>query len=213
LVKIPDSMSFDEATLLEPMGVGYHAVVLSAIKSGESVAVFGAGAIGLCTLACAKARGAGETFLFDRVQHRLDFAKKHYTPDHCINISSIEPLAYIKEKTRARFVDIAYEAAGSVETFGWAFETARIGGKVLLIGIPPEDFVGFNPHSLRRREILVQNVRRSNMALHPCIDLVKRKIIDIAPLATHHFPLSQIQEAMRVAETYKKGAMRVMVTF
>ena len=213
LVKIPDGMSFDEAALLEPMGVGYHAVVQSALKPGDSVAVFGAGAIGLCTLAIAKACGAGETFLFDRVQHRLDFAEKHYAPDHRINVSSIDPLACIKEKTNGRFVDIVYEAAGSVQTFGWAFEAGRIGGKVMLIGIPREEFVGFNPHSLRRRETLVQNVRRSNRALHPCIKLVERGTVNILPLATHHFPLRRVAEAMRIAETYEDGAMRVMVTF
>lgn len=213
LVKIPDSMSYDEAALLEPMGVGYHAVVLSALKPGDSVAVFGAGAIGLCTLALARACGAGETFLFDRVQHRLDFAGKHFAPDHIINVLSIDPLAYLREKTNGRFVDIVYEAAGSAQTFGWVFEAGRIGGKVMLIGIPPEEFVGFNPHSLRRREMLVHNVRRSNRALHPCIRLVERKAITIAPLATHHFPLRRIDEAMSIAETYGDGAMRVMVTF
>jgi L-iditol 2-dehydrogenase len=212
LAKIPDGMSFDEGALLEPMGVGYHAVVLSAIKPGESIAVFGAGAIGLCTLAIAKARGAGEIFLFDRVQHRLDFAAKHYSPDHCVNVAAGDHLAYIKEKTNGRFVDIVYEACGSAQTFGWAFEAGRIGGKVMLIGIPQEEFVGFNPHSLRRRETLVQNVRRSNMALLPCIKLVERKTIKIAPLATHHFPLHRVSEAMRIAETYEDGGVRVMVT-
>ncbi|MBN1307398.1 MAG: alcohol dehydrogenase catalytic domain-containing protein [Chitinispirillaceae bacterium] len=212
LVKIPDGMRFDEAALLEPLGVGYHAVTLSALKPGDGVAVFGAGAIGLCTLALAKACGAGETFLFDRVQHRLDFAEKHVAPDHLINVSSINPLGYIKEKTGGRLVDIVYEAAGSAQTFGWAFEASRIGGKVMLIGIPPEDFVGFNPHTLRRREILVINVRRSNRALHPCISLIERKTVTIAPMATHHFPLRQIAGAMRVAETYEDGAVRVMVS-
>ena len=211
LAKIPDSMSYHEAALLEPMGVGYHAVVLSSLKPGNSVAVFGAGAIGLCTLALAKACGAGETFLFDRVQHRLDFSRKQYAPDHSVNVSSIDPLDYIKKVTGGRMVDIVYEAAGSAQTFGWAFEAARIGGKVLLIGIPPEEFTGFNPHSLRRRELLVQNVRRSNRALHPCISLVERKTVAIAPLATHHFPLHRTADALRLAESYEDGALRVMV--
>ena len=211
LVKIPDDMSYDDAALLEPMGVGYHAAVLSAIRPGDSVAVFGAGAIGLCTLAIAKACGAGETFLFDRVQHRLDFASKHYAPDHAVNVSSVDPLVYIKEKTSGRFVDIAYEAAGSVQTFGWAFEASRIGGKVMLIGITPEEFVGFNPHSLRRREIMVQNVRRSNMALHPCINLIERNMVSVTQLATHRFALRDIAEAMTMAETYGNGSVRVMV--
>jgi L-iditol 2-dehydrogenase len=212
LVKLPDEISYDEAALLEPMGVGYHAVVLSSLKPGESVAVFGAGAVGLSTLALCKACGAGELFLFDRVQHRLDFAAKHYTPDHCVNILDTDPLSFIHERTGGRMVDIVYEAVGSVPTFAWAFEAARIGGRVLLIGIPPEDTIGFNPHTLRRRELLVQNVRRSNRALHPCINLVKRKTVNIAPMATHRIPLSQISEAMRLAETYDDGAVRVMIT-
>jgi hypothetical protein len=61
--------------------------------------------------------------------------------------------------------------------------------------------------------MLVQKVRRSNRALHPCIRLVERKTITITPLATHHFPLHRISEAMHIAETYGDGAMRVMVTF
>jgi L-iditol 2-dehydrogenase len=212
LVKIPDTMSFDMAALLEPMGVGYHAAVLSALKPGDSVAVFGAGAIGLCTLAIAKVCGAGETFLFDRNASRLDFAKNHFNPDHCVNVSSVDPLEYLKETTCGRMVDIVYEAAGTVQTFGWAFEAGRIGGKVMLIGIPPEEFAGFNPHSLRRRELLVQNVRRSNMALHPCIKLVERAMVNVEPLATHRFPLHQIVRAMHLAETYEDAALRVMVT-
>ncbi|MBN1757797.1 MAG: alcohol dehydrogenase catalytic domain-containing protein [Chitinispirillaceae bacterium] len=211
LVKIPDSMSFDEAALLEPMGVGYHAVVLSALKPGESIAVFGAGAVGLCTLALARACGAGETFLFDRVQYRLDFSGKQYGPDHCVNSDVVDPLEYIRETTGGRMVDCVFEAVGAGQTFGWAFEAARIGGRVMLIGIPPDEQIWFDPHSQRRRELLVQNVRRSNRALHPCIRLIERKTVSIAPLATHRFPLDRISEAMYLAETYEDGAVRVMI--
>ena len=211
LVKIPDSMSFDEAALLEPMGVGYHAVVLSALKPGASVAVIGAGAVGLCTLALAKACGAGEMFLFDRVRERLVFAEKQYTPDHCINTLSTDPIAYIHDHTGGRMVDAVFEAVGSQQTFTWAFEAAGIGGKVILIGIPPNEIVGFDPHLVRRRELLVQNVRRSNRALHPCIRFVERKTVRIEPLATHHFPLSEISDAMHLAQTYEDGAVRVMI--
>jgi threonine dehydrogenase-like Zn-dependent dehydrogenase len=206
-------MSFDEAALLEPLGVAYHAVALSGLKPHDTVAVFGAGPIGQMTALMAGINASGETFLFDKEQYRLTFAKDTYGFDHCVNSREVDPLKYIREHTQGRGVDVVFEAAGEQEAIHRSFEAARIGGKVLLIGIPPVDRIAYDPHSLRRREVLVQNVRRSNRALLPCIELVREKKIDIAPLATHHFPLSKITEAFETVEHYSDWVMRAMVTF
>lgn len=211
--RIPPEMTFDEAALLEPLGVAYHAVGLSGLKKGETIAVFGAGAIGQMTAALAKMYGAGEAFVFDREQSRLAFAKNNYGFDHCVSTSEAGPIAYIGEHTNGRGVDVVFEAAGEQETVSWSYEAARIGGRVLLIGIPSIDRIAYDPHLLRRREMLVRNVRRSNRALPPCIELVREKKIDIAPFGTHHFPLSKISEAFETVEHYADGVMRAMVEF
>jgi len=212
LVDLPDTMSFDDGALLEPMGVAYHAVALSTVQKNETVAIFGAGAIGLLTLALAKLKQCGTVFIFDTVIHRLDFAKKIYHADHAVTPENCNPIDYIRKHTGNRGVDISIEAAGSAQTFEWAFEAARIGGRVTIIGIPVNDRISFNAHSLRRRELLVQNVRRSNMALTPCIDLVASGAVSLNGLATHHFGLEQIGEAFDVASGYKDGVIRAMVT-
>jgi threonine dehydrogenase-like Zn-dependent dehydrogenase len=206
-------MSFDEAALLEPMCVACHANVLAQIQKNETIAIFGAGAIGLLTLAIAKAHGAGESFIFDEHDYRLSCAKNKYHADHAVNVRDLDPIDYIQKHTNGRGVDVSFEAAGAPESFESALEAARIGGRVLIIGIPAQDRISFNAHSLRRRELLVQNVRRSNGETRQCIDLINQRRIKIGNLATHHFPLERIAEAFDVVAGYKDNAVRAMITF
>ena len=213
VIKIPDSLSLDEAALLEPMGVACHAVALAHIQKNETVAVFGAGAIGLITLAIAKEHGAGESFVFDEHDYRLSHAKNNYHADHAVNVRTVDPIDYIQKHTNKRGVDVSFEAAGSPDSFEGALETARIGGRVFIIGIPAQDRISFNAHSLRRRELLVQNVRRSSGETRQCIDLIHQRRIKISELATHHFPLERIAEAFEVAAGYKDNVVRAMITF
>ena len=138
--------------------------------------------------------------------------QKNYNADHCIIPKDTNPIDYIREHTKGRGVDISIEAAGTAQTFEWAFEAARIGGRVTLIGIPAEDRISFNAHSLRRRELLVQNVRRSNQTLEPCIKLVESGALSLQGLATHHFALDNIATAFDVASGYKDGVIRAMIT-
>jgi len=210
--EIPDDMSFDEAAVLEPLGVAYHTVELAGIQPGQSVAVFGAGAIGLLTLAMFKVCGAGETFIFDTLQYRLDIARRLYKADHVINVNGTDPLEYIRTMTKGRGVDITCEAAGQPQTFQWSFEAARIRGAAYIIGIPGVDSISFNPHTMRRKELLIRNVRRSNLALKPCIDLVDRGMLRIGELATHHFTLDRIKDAFDLASGYRDGAVRAIIT-
>jgi len=209
--KIPDSMSYDEAAMLEPLGVAYHAIGLADMKPDESVAIFGAGSVGLLVLAMARACGAGETFICDRLQYRLDAAREFYDVDHVVDVTKTDPLEYINDITGGRGFDITYEAAGQPETFNWSFEAARIGGKAFIIGIPEADAITFNPHPIRRKELLIQTVRRSNRALTPCIDLVARKRIDVIGLATHQFTLETITDAFEMVSRYGDGVIRAMI--
>ncbi|MBD3316799.1 MAG: alcohol dehydrogenase catalytic domain-containing protein, partial [Chitinivibrionales bacterium] len=211
LVPLPENMSYDEGAMMEPLGVGYHAVCLSEMKPGNTVAVWGTGPIGLVTAAVARAAGAGEIFMFDRLQYRLDFASRTYAVDHAVNIESSAPLEYLMDHTHGRGTDISFEAAGEQESFNNAAASARIGGRVLIIGIPEVDMLSIDPHGMRKRELLVQNVRRSNHALAPCIDLVGRGTVDISGLATHHFNLNQIDQAFSTVESYGDGVLRAMI--
>lgn len=211
LHKIPDTMSYDEAAILEPLGVAFHTVKLSELQPGATVAIFGTGPIGILTLAMFKACGAGEVFVFDKLQYRLDFAVANYGVDHAVNSSERDPIEYLKSHTRGRGVDITCECAGMAETVQWSFDAARIRGRSMIVGIPEVDSISFNPHPMRRKELLIQNVRRSNMALAPCEQLVTRKQVDIRKLATHHFSLDKIQNAFDTVGNYADGVIRAII--
>jgi L-iditol 2-dehydrogenase len=212
LVKIPDSISFEEAALLEPMGVAFHAVVnLAKIRKGDDVAIFGAGAIGLLTLAVAKLYGCGNAFIVDPLDYRLDFARKHAGADFTVNPDKEDALAFIMEKTNGRGVDVSFEAAGAQQSFEMTFESVAIGGKALLIGIPEIEKISFDPHSMRRKELQIMNVRRSNKTLHKCVELAAAKEIDLGPYATHSFPLEQIDEAISITGNYRDNVIRTII--
>jgi L-iditol 2-dehydrogenase len=212
LARLPDSLSHDEGAILEPLGVAYHAMMLADAGPADTVAIFGAGPIGLLTLAMAKARGVPETFIFDRLQDRVDFASRVYGADHAVVTTATDPLAYITEHTKGRGVTVAVEAGGEQQTCSWTYESAAIGGRCMMIGIPEVDEISYDPHMVRRRELLVQHVRRSNLALEPCIELIERGRINVKPLATHHYPLERITEAFELVSGYRDGVLRAMVT-
>ncbi len=212
LAKIPDSVSFDEAAVLEPLGVAFHAVVnLGGITPGDTVAVFGAGAIGLLTLEIAKAHGCGTAFISDPLDYRLDFAQKNIGADFIVNPGDADAIDLIMEKTSGRGVDLSFDAAGTQQSIVHAFDAARIGGKTMLIGIPESPCITYNPHSMRRKELQIMNVRRSNKALEKCVELVAEGKINLKPYVTHKFPLEQIEEAIKITESYADNVIRTII--
>jgi len=212
LVRIPDSMSYDEAAMLEPLGIAYHSVVnLSKIKPENTVAIFGAGPIGLLTMKMAKWLGCGTAFITDPLEYRLKFAKKHASADFTLNPEKTDIIAFIMDKTSGRGVDIAFDACGVQQAIDQCFASARIGGKAILTGIPQNDNITYNPHPMRRKELEILNVRRSNRALEACLELVTNGNIDVKPFITHNFSLENIEEALEIAEAYKDNVIKIMI--
>jgi len=209
-VPIPDSMTLLEAALLEPLGVALHAIHLAKLRLGETVAIFGGGPIGLVTLLCARFAGAGQVFLTDLLLHRLDMAKQ-LGADAVLQADQGNVGEWIQEQTNGRGVDIAIECAGKQETITHMCEAARIGGRGYIIGIPEEDDLLFPMHTIRRKELLLQNVRRSNGEVEACLGLVASGRINLKPLATHFFPLEQVPEAFDLVLEHKDGVMRAMI--
>lgn len=212
LVRIPDSMTYDEAAMLEPLGIAYHSIVnLSKIKPENTVAVFGAGPIGLLTLKTAKWLGCGTAFITDPLEYRLKFAKKHAAADFALNPEKTDVVDFIMDKTSGRGVDIAFDACGAQQAIDHCFASARIGGKAIMIGIPESDSVTYNPHPIRHKELEILNVRRSNRTLEPCLELVGGGYIDVKPFITHKFPMDDIGKALEIAETYKDNVIKIMI--
>jgi L-iditol 2-dehydrogenase len=209
-VPIPDSISLAEAALLEPLGVALHAVKLARMEVGESVAVFGAGSIGIVTMLAALLAGADRVFVTDLVPERLALAKR-MGATAVMSPQDGDVIEWILDETGGHGVDVAFEAAGVQETFTHTALAPRRGGRALFIGIPPVDEVTMPIHRVRTKELTMQHVRRSNREADRCIGLLASGRLNLKPLATHVFPLEQAPEAMELVEARRDGVLKAII--
>jgi L-iditol 2-dehydrogenase len=113
--------------------------------------------------------------------------------------------------TGGRGVDVAFEAAGAAETPQQAAAVARIGGKVILAGIPADDTLTMNASTVRRKGLTIKLVRRMKHTYPRAIRLVEHGMVDVKPLATHLLPLDRIDEAFEMVAGYKDGVLRAVI--
>ncbi|HNT75403.1 MAG TPA: NAD(P)-dependent alcohol dehydrogenase [Anaerolineae bacterium] len=207
---LPEGFSPDDGALLEPLGIAIHAVDLAHLKIGQTVAILGAGPIGLMTGAVAKASGAGAIYVTEPLAHRRTFALD-YCADAAFNPAEEDVVKAIMQATGGRGVDVAFEAAGAVETPDQAARVTRPGGKVIAVGIPADDTLTMTASVIRRKGLTIKVVRRMKHTYPRAIRMVQRGLVDIAPLATHRFPLERIAEAFELVAGYRDGVLRAMI--
>jgi len=212
LVKIPEGLGYEEGVLSEPLAIGLYGVRLSGMKVGDDVAILGQGPIGLSALFSAKMGGAKKIFVSDLLPPRLEMAKK-LGADNVINASKEDVTAIIMKKTGGKGVDIAYEAAGEPETFRQITETARIGGKSVIFGIPSDDKMEFSAHVVRRKELNIINVRRSAFATSESLELMGKSNLPFSHLVTHRFALKDVEDALNLVAEYKDGVIKAVINF
>ena len=208
LFPIPDSLSFEDGAMLEPLGVVIHAIDLAHLKAGMTVGVFGCGPIGLLIIQMAKLSGAANIIATDKLAHRADAAKA-YGADHVFLAGDSLELEKIRAATNGRGVDVAFEAAGVQETVDLSVAAVLHGGKVMLVGIPDGERTSFSASAARRKGITIKLVRRMKYTYPRAIELVSKGLVDVRSLVTHRFPLEQTAEAFKVAE--RREGLKVIV--
>jgi L-iditol 2-dehydrogenase len=208
VLPVPDSISLDEAAMLEPLAVGVFAVDLAVIRPGESVAILGAGAIGLSVLQSLKVAGVGKMLVVDPIEFRCDLAVKLGADVVC---EPSEALSAMEQLTNGRGFDIVFECAGDIAAVRETAKLARILGRVMIVGIPREDEYPFDAGAARRKQLSVVFVRRSNLTTERAIELVESGKINVSSYVTHVFPLERTEEALKLAESKADGVLRAVV--
>ncbi len=205
---IPANLSFEEAALHEPLAIAIHSLHLASIRLGETVAVIGAGPIGLLTIAALRAAGASRIWAVEPVAHRRELARgigahAAFEPD--------EALEEILRATGQRGVDCAIDCAAMQHTTSQAIQLARNAGRVALTGIHSSAFIEMDGSSMRRKELTIFNVRRSNHETDEALELLRAHPAWFAPLLTHTRPLDRIGEAFSIASQYRDGVGKMTI--
>lgn len=219
--KLPDHVSFEEASLIDTFSVCLHAQHLSGLGINDKVAVIGAGPIGLGQMMLAKASGA-DVIICDMVQSSLDLAKE-LGADEIVNVGQDDAVERVKAFTDGRGADIAFECAGGEsmpQTLPQATKMARRGGKVVIVGgfDAGETVIPLEWQRIQMSEL--QLIPSASFAMHEIyreqgmvLDLISKGRIDVKKMITHRFELDQINEAFDVADRkHETGAVFVAIT-
>jgi len=189
LYKLPDSVSFAEAAMVEPLSVAVHAVALSDIAKGSTALVVGAGMIGLLVLQALKEAGCSQIIVSDIDDTRLKLARD-LGATATVNAKTSDAIAEVKKLTNGAGVDTALEAVGSTPTIKAAIESVKRGGTVTLIGnISPTAEIPLQ--AVVSRQIRLQGSAASSGEYPQAIDLIARGAVTVKPLITAVAPLEE----------------------
>jgi len=208
LYPIPESFTYADGAMLEPLGVAIHAVDLGKLKTGMTVGVFGCGPIGLLIIQLARLAGATNIVGTDILSHRVEAAKS-VGANHAFLAAGRPEVDEIRAVTKGQGVDVAFEVAGEQEAVDAAFAAVHPGGKVILVGIPDNDQTSFTASVARRKGLTIKLVRRMKHTYPRAIDLVSKGKVDVRSLVTHRFPLDQAVDAFRVAA--RREGLKVII--
>ena len=207
---VTGKMNQVQAALIEPLTIGVYTVKLAQIKNkATSVGVFGAGPIGLSVLLKLLADGVNDITMIEPLDYRLKKAKE-IGAKHLVNPESVNVEESIKNNHEL-LLDVVFEASGEQEAVTNAVKILKPGGKLVLVGIPPEAKYTFNMDLMRRKELTIINVRRQNHCVEEAIELVVSGKIDIEKMVTHNFSLEETPKAFEIVEGYKDGAIKAMI--
>jgi L-iditol 2-dehydrogenase len=205
---IPASMSFNHAALAEPLAIAVHSLRLASIRPGETVVVIGAGPIGLLTIAALRAARAQRIWAVEPLAHRREMARGIGAD---AAIGPAEAVQQILSDTGQRGVDCAIDCAAGEHTTSQAIQLTRNAGRVALTGIHSTPLVSMDGSAMRRKELTIFNVRRSNHETHEALELLHAHSEWFAPLVTHTRDLDRIEDAFAIASQYRDGVGKMIV--
>ncbi len=206
---LPSTISPAEGALLETLGIAIHAVRLSDVPPEATVAIIGAGPVGLCVGKVLGEQLNQPPMICEKLPWRLDAAAQ--LGGRVNDPARDDPVNWALDATGGRGVDMVFEAAWSDDSITTAVNMLRPGGRLIVIGIPGDDRFAL-PHSLaRRKELSIVFSRRMKHTYPQAIEYVASGKVDLNSMITHRFPLAKAPEAFAAAAGYEPGMIKAIV--
>jgi L-iditol 2-dehydrogenase len=214
VLEIPDTLSFEEAALIEPTAVAVHGVRMAEDVKGNRVFVFGAGPIGLLTLQVLIANGAKEVIVADISKHKLELAKK-LGAKYVINPSNEDPTVFVHSKFGIDGVDKVFECVGGSQnlTINKSIQLIRKGAKIVLLGV----FSGETPIKMglvQDRELnLIGSLMYTREEFLEAIRLIHNGKVNVKKLISKVVAIEKITEAFKLIQKEKDKVIKVVLSF
>lgn len=209
--KLPGHLSFAEGAVIQPLSTVVHSQRQVAIKPMESAVVLGLGASGLMQVALSKMAGAYPVIAVGRSQWKLDLARE-MEADVVVNAGRQDPVAEVVRLTAGLGADVVIEAVGIPDTINQALEMVKPGGRLLQYGISPSPLPSLDLYSLYRKEMSIIFTRAATRAdFYLAAAMVASNRINLKPLITREYPLSESAAAFRFGEEERSEVLRVVI--
>ena len=202
--EISSHVSYEEAAITEPLACVLHGVEEAEVKLGDTVAIIGAGPIGLLHLLTVKKLGVEKVIIIDLVDERLSFAEK-LGADEIINAGEVDVAEKVRQITGGYGADVVIEAIGLPTTWEQALTLVRKGGTVLEFGgCPPKTEIRVNTELLHYGEVKVMGAFHATpLHFRKALNYIASKTINVKPLITRKMRLEEIKEAFQILSTSK----------
>lgn len=207
IFKLPDDVSYDVGAVIDPASIALHVARRGNIKAGDTVAVTGAGAIGLLAADAALICGAARVIVVGR-GYRLEKAAE--LGFETVDTNAGDPVAAVRELTGTLGADVVLECAGVPQTLQWSMAMLRRGGRCAMVGIPTED-VAISCQSLVLDELELVGSRASAGEMRRVIPFIADGRMRAADLITHTFALYDYKKALDTFNDRSSGAMKIIV--
>ncbi|MEM1590034.1 MAG: zinc-dependent dehydrogenase [Candidatus Bathyarchaeia archaeon] len=210
-LKLPENISFEEATLIEPVGCCIRALKKCGIQEGDHVAIIGAGATGVVHTALSKIFGAEKVIVSDIAEPRLEYAEK-FGADVVINTQKKSLAEVVMAETGGRGVDLAVVTAPSLEAYKTGVGILRKGGKLCVFApTSPGEFLELSPKQLFFNELqIIPSYSTSHIETREALKLIETGRLRVRDLITHRFSLEEAAKAFKTALEDKRS-LKVVV--
>ncbi|WP_428323920.1 zinc-dependent dehydrogenase [Nitrosopumilus sp.] len=212
VLKISDSLSFEEAAMIEPLACCVRAWTKYPYQEGDSAAIFGVGPTGMMHVMLAQAKKFSKIFCFDVNDFRLDFAKKFNITESIHSMDETRKQK-ILDHTDNLGVDVAIVATSSLKALDDAIDMVRKGGTVMMFGVPSKGAkMNLDMSKIYSKEItLVTSYAASDNDTKEALNLIESSQIDVKQLITHTYPIDDTQKAFDHARS-GENAMKIIIT-
>jgi L-iditol 2-dehydrogenase len=211
LYALPPSLSFEDAVLITTAGTGLYGLdVAGGYIAGLDVVVFGPGPVGLMTVQACQALGAGQVILVGTRPSRLELGRR-LGADHVINARDADAVAAVLGLTGGAGADLAIECSGALEAPQQCADVTKRGGKIIIVAFYPGP-VTLDLSAIVRSDISIHTSRgEGGNNVKRAVALAARGRLSGAELVTHHFPLEEIDTALRVMRGREGDPVKVVV--
>ncbi len=209
IMTLPDSVSFDECALVEPLSISLRATKHAGNLKGKNVAVFGAGPIGLMGVMCLKSFGAKRIVAIDIVEKRLKMALQCGATD-IIN-SNDDVMGITRKLTKGVGLDVVFDAAGVPATINTGIEIARNGGTLLMVGMATPKMEIEYKHAVVK-ELRLQSSYMYTSEMREGLQMIIDGKLDVAQMITSRYPMSEGPRIFEELASGKTSDIKVILT-